>query len=208
VTQMRQIIGRRLLESKQQLPHFYITERVDAGALAALRPQLNAIDGVKITFNDLMVKAVALPLMRPPQVNSPFQGDVIRQYGSADISIAVAIPDGLITPILRNAESLTVSQISAGVKDLAKRAVAGKLKPEEYQGGSFTISNLGMYGIEEFSGIINPPQAAILAVGGIKDEPVVRDGQVVPGTTLRITLSADHRVVDGAVGAAFIKDLR
>jgi pyruvate dehydrogenase E2 component (dihydrolipoamide acetyltransferase) len=205
---MRQVIGRRLLESKQQIPHFYVTEKIDVSALVALRQQLNAIDGVKVTFNDLVVKATALALLRHPSVNSTLEGNVIRQWHTADISIAVAIPDGLITPILRGAEALTISQISAGVKSLAQQAMAGTLAPEQYQGGSFTISNLGMYGIEEFNAIVNPPQAAILAVGGMKDEAVVRDGELVAGKTMRVTLSCDHRVVDGADAAAFVKELR
>ncbi|MDA3960201.1 MAG: dihydrolipoamide acetyltransferase family protein, partial [Planctomycetota bacterium] len=197
-----------LLESTQQIPHFYVTEKVDARALVSLRKKLNAVEGVKITFNDLVMKALGLTLVRHPAVNSTFHGDVMRQFNTADISVAVAIPDGLITPVLHGVERLTLTQIAAGVRDLAKRAVAGTLAPEEYQGGSFTISNLGMFGIEEFNAIINPPQAAILAVGGIKDEPLVDRGELVAGKTMRLTLSADHRAVDGAVAAAFIKDLR
>ena len=208
VTPMRKVIGQRLLESKQQIPHFYVEETVNAQPLMSLRKQLNSIDGVKVTVNDLIVKATALVLVRHPTVNATFHGDVIRQYGHADISIAVAIPDGLITPIVRAAETLTISQIGASVKDLAKRAMSNQLSPEEYTGGSFTISNLGMFGIASFKAIVNPPQAAILAVAGIKTQPVVVDGNIEPGQVMRLTLSCDHRVVDGADAAAFMKELR
>jgi pyruvate dehydrogenase E2 component (dihydrolipoamide acetyltransferase) len=205
---MRAAIGRRLLESKTQLPHFYITERIDAGRLVALREELIKFDGVRVTINDLVVRATALALRLHPKVNATLQGGVLRQHDSADISIAVAIPDGLITPILFKAHTLTVRQIGKAIGEMAEKAKTGKLKPADYDGGSFTISNLGMYGIEQFNAIINPPQCAILAVGGIKDEPVVADGAVVPGKILRVTLSADHRVVDGAVGAEFVRTLR
>lgn len=208
MTQMRSAIGRRLLESKTRIPHWYVTERVDCANLIAIREQLNAIDGVKISFNDLVVRAAALALRMHPKINSTFDGTNIKQWDSADISIAVAIPDGLITPILFKAHTLSVRQISDAVRELAKKATTGTLKPAEFEGGTFTISNLGMYGIEQFDAIINPPQTAILAVGGIKDEPVVRDGQVVAGKTMRLTLSSDHRVIDGAVGAEFMGTLR
>ncbi|MBA2482752.1 MAG: pyruvate dehydrogenase complex dihydrolipoamide acetyltransferase [Planctomycetes bacterium] len=205
---MRAAIGRRLLEAKTQIPHFYVTERIDCANLVALRDQLGTIEGVKVTYNDLVVRAAALALRMHPKVNATWHGASIRLHDSADISIAVAIPDGLITPILFKAHTLTVRQISEAVRELAKKAQAGKLKPAEFEGGTFTISNLGMFGIESFSAIINPPQAAILAVGGIKDEPIVRDGAVVAGKTMRLTLSADHRAVDGAIGAAFMKSVR
>jgi pyruvate dehydrogenase E2 component (dihydrolipoamide acetyltransferase) len=205
---MRKVIGQRLLAAKQQIPHFQVTESIDAAALVALREQLNAIDGVRVSVNDLVVRACALALRMHPKVNATFDGNAITQHDSADISVAVAIPDGLITPIVVKAHALSVRQISDKVRELAKKAVDGKLQPAEFQGGSFTISNLGMYGIEQFNAIINPPQAAILAVAGIKDEPVVRGGQIVPGKVMRVTLSADHRVVDGAVGAEFVKTVR
>jgi len=208
MTGMRAAIGRRLLQSKTQIPHFYVTERIDAANLVALREQLSAIDGVRVSVNDLVVRATALALRIHPRLNTTFDGTTITEHDSADISVAVAIPDGLITPIVFKAHALSVRQISDAVRDLAKKAQDGKLKPAEFEGGSFTISNLGMYGIEEFSAIINPPQCAILAVGGIKDDPVVRAGQIVPGKTMRVTLSADHRVVDGAAGAEFLKTLR
>ena len=205
---MRKIIGQRLHASKTQIPHFQITEKVDCANLSTLREQANQVDGVRVSVNDLIVRAVALALRIHPKLNATFDGTAITLHDSADISVAVAIPDGLITPILFKAHSLSVRQIGEQIKVLAKKATDGKLQPAEFQGGSFTISNLGMYGIEQFNAIINPPQAAILAVGGIKDEPVVKGGQVVAGKTMRLTLSADHRVVDGADGAEFMKTLR
>ncbi len=208
LTPIRKVIGARLLQAKQQIPHFYITEAVEASALEALRGQLNSVEGVRISVNDLVVKACALALRMHPKVNATFDGAAITLHDSADVSIAVDIPDGLITPILNKAHTLSVRQISDAVRALAKKAREGKLQPAEFQGGTFTISNLGMFGIEQFDAIINPPQAAILAVGGIRDQAVVRGGAVVPGRVMRITLSADHRVVDGAVGAAFVRTLR
>ncbi len=208
MSNMRQIIGKRLHEAKSTIPHFYVTESIDAGALVALREQVNLLDGVKVTVNDFLVRAAALALRAHPKVNATFHGTSIKQYDSADISVAVAIPDGLITPIVKGAHAKSVRQIGDEVRSLAKKAVDGKLQPAEFQGGSFTISNLGMFGISEFVAIINPPQVAILAVAGIKDEPVVRGGAVVAGKVLRVTLSADHRAVDGADAAAFLKTLR
>ena len=205
---MRQIIGKRLLEAKTTIPHFYVSESVDAGALVALREQVNLLDGFKVTVNDLIVRASALALRVHPKLNATYHGNSIKLYDSADISVAVAIPDGLITPIVAKAHSKTIKQIGEEVRVLAKKAVDGKLQPAEFQGGSFTISNLGMFGIAEFVAIINPPQVAILAVAGIKDEPVVRNGVVVAGKVMRLTLSADHRAVDGADAAAFMKTLR
>jgi len=205
---MRQVIGKRLLESKTSIPHFYVTERILMDRLIELRAGLNANEGVKISFNDLILKATALTLVQHPQVNATFDGQTIRRWNTADISVAVAIPDGLITPIIRGAEGLTLSQINATMRDLAKRATAGRLQPDEYQGGSFSLSNLGMFGIEEFDAVINAPQAAILAVGGIKHEAVVVNGELRAGKTMRVTISADHRVVDGADAAKFLQDLR
>jgi pyruvate dehydrogenase E2 component (dihydrolipoamide acetyltransferase) len=205
---MRQIIGKRLLEAKTQIPHFYVSETVDAGALVALREQVNLLDGFKVTVNDLIVRASALALRAHPKLNATYHGNSIKQYDSADISVAVAIPDGLITPIVAKAHTKTIKQIGDEVRVLAKKAVEGKLQPAEFQGGSFTISNLGMFGVAEFVAIINPPQVAILAVAGIKDVPVVKNGQIVPGKTMQLTLSADHRAVDGADAAAFLKTLR
>ena len=208
LSQMRQVIGKRLLQSKTTIPHFYVTEKINAGPMVDLRAQLTAFQGVKLTFNDLVLKACALALRQHPTVNSTFHGDRIIKHDSADISVAVAIPDGLITPIVFNAHALSVAEISKAVKTLAGKAKEGTLQPQEFEGGSFTISNLGMFGIEEFNAIVNPPQAAIIAVGGIKEEAVIENGAVVPGKTLRVTLSCDHRVVDGADAAGFLKDLR
>ncbi len=208
LTPMRTIIGKRLLESKTQIPHFYVTESIDAGALTALREQVNALDGVNVTVNDLITRATALALRAHPRLSATWHGDRIVQHDSADISIAVAIPDGLITPIVTRAHTKSVRQIGEEIRVLAKKAKDGKLQPTEFQGGSFTISNLGMFGIESFVAIINPPQVAILAVAGIKDVPVVRNGAIVAGKTLQVTLSADHRAVDGADAAAFLKTLR
>jgi pyruvate dehydrogenase E2 component (dihydrolipoamide acetyltransferase) len=205
---MRAVIASRLLASKQQIPHFYVEDVVDAAALAALREQLNLLDGVRVTVNDLITRACALALRAHPRVNATFDGKTVTQLDSADIAIAVALPDGLITPIVTKAHAKTVRQIGDEIRVLAKKAQEGKLAPAEFQGGSFTISNLGSTGISAFSAIINPPQVAILAVAAIKDEPVVKDGAVVAGKTLRLTLSADHRAVDGADAAAFMKTLR
>ncbi len=208
LTPMRKVIGARLLQAKQQIPHFYVTEAVEATALEALRAQVNAIEGVKASVNDLVVRATALALRMHPKVNATFDGAAITLHDAADISVAVDIPDGLITPIVFKAHALTVRQIGDKVRELAKKARDGKLLPAEFQGGTFTISNLGMFGVEQFDAIINPPQAGILAVAGIRDQAVVKGGQVVPGRLMRITLSADHRVIDGAVGAAFMRTLR
>ena len=208
MTPMRQIIGKRLLESKTQIPHFYVSETIDAGALVALREQLNLLDGFRVTVNDLIVRACALALRVHPALSATFHGDRIVRHDSSDISVAVAIPDGLITPIVAKAHTKSIRAIGDEVRALAKKAFEGKLQPTEFQGGSFTISNLGMFGIESFCAIINPPQVAILAVAGIKDVPVVRQGAVVPGKVMQVTLSADHRAVDGADAAAFLKTLR
>ena len=209
LTPMRKIIGQRLQESKTFIPHFYVIQDVRADALYAIREQLKNV-GVKATFNDFVVRAIALALRNHPVVNSGFNSvnNTIIHFKTIDISIAVSVGGGLITPIVRHADYKNIGELSAEIKTLATRARAGKLEKHEYTGGSFTISNLGMYGISEFSAIINPPQAAILAVGGIEDKPVVEDGKVVPGKVLRLTLSADHRVIDGAAGAEFMKTLQ
>ena len=205
---MRSIIASRLQASKQQIPHFYVEEQVDAGQLDLVREQLNRLDGVRVTINDLIVRASALALRAHPRLNATFDGKAVTQLDSADIAIAVALPDGLITPIVAKAHSKSVRQIGEETRILAKKAQEGKLAPAEFQGGSFTISNLGATGIAAFSAIINPPQVAILAVAAIRDEPVIRNGAVVPGRLVRLTLSADHRAVDGADAAAFMKTLR
>jgi len=205
---MRTVIAQRLQASKQQIPHFYVEDVVDASFLHALREQLNLIDGVRVTVNDLIVRACALALRVHPRINATFDGKSVTQLDSADISVAVALPDGLITPIVTKAHSKSARQIGEEIRALAKKALDGKLAPAEFQGGSFTISNLGATGITAFSAIINPPQVAILAVAAITDAPVVRNGAVVAGKTLRLTLSADHRAVDGADAANFMKTLR
>ena len=202
---MRKAIGRRLQESKTFIPHFYVTQEVDAGPMVKLREELKA-GNVKATFNDLIVRAAALSLREHPEVNSGFNtvtSSIIR-FKTIDIAIAVSLPDGLITPILRHADYKNLGEISTEVRSLAKRARDGKLAREEYSGGSFTLSNLGMFGIRDFAAVINPPQAAILAIGGLQDKPVVKDGEVVPGKTMSFTLSADHRVLDGVDSARYL----
>jgi pyruvate dehydrogenase E2 component (dihydrolipoamide acetyltransferase) len=206
---IRKVIGRRLQESKTFIPHFYVTQEVDASALVRVREEL-AQGGIKVSFNDFILRAVALSLREHPSVNSGFNSvtQSIIRFKTVDISVAVSVPAGLITPIVRHADYKNLGQLSLEVKQLAKRAKEGSLEREEYTGGSFTISNLGMYGISEFSAIINPPQAAILAVGGIEDRPVIKEGKVVPGKIIRLTVSADHRVIDGADVAKFLKSVQ
>ncbi|KAG1446870.1 hypothetical protein G6F56_009438 [Rhizopus delemar] len=212
-TSMRKIIASRLTESKQQVPHYYLTVEVNMDKTSKLREVLNkSADGkYKLSVNDFIIKASALSLKKVPEVNAAWQGDFIRQYNSADICVAVATPNGLITPIVAGAEDKGLSSISAQVKDMAKRARDGKLAPHEYQGGTFTISNLGMFGINNFTAIINPPQSCILAIGGTQQK-VVPDQTTASGFGVRnvmeVTLSADHRVVDGAVGATWLQAFR
>jgi pyruvate dehydrogenase E2 component (dihydrolipoamide acetyltransferase) len=208
ITQMRKTIARRLAESKFTSPHFYETIDIDMKHAVAAREQLNAISDVKLSFNDLVVKACAVALRRHPKINSSWLGEVIRINGGVHVAVAVAVEDGLLTPVIRNADQKGLRQISLETKDLATRARDKKLQPEEWEGSTFTISNLGMYGIEEFTAIINPPNAAILAVGSIRDVPVVEKNQVVPGKRMKVTLSSDHRVVDGASAAEFLSTLR
>lgn len=206
---VRKVIAQRLQESKTFIPHFYITQEVRADALWETREQLKA-GGIKITFNDFVIRASALALREHPQVNSGFNtvNGTITRYQTIDIAVAVTIDAGLITPIIRHADFKNLGQLSVEAKDLAVRAREGKLAREEYVGGSFTLSNLGMFGVTQFAAIINPPQAAILAVGGIEEKPVVKNGALAVGKVLTITLSADHRVIDGATGALFIKSLQ
>lgn len=209
LTPMRKIVGQRLQEAKTFIPHFYVTQDVNVGALSAIRDHLKNV-GVKVSFNDLIVRATALALRKHPEVNSGFNSvnaSLIR-FKTIDISIAVTVNGGLITPIIRHADYKNVGQISTEVKALAARAKEGKLAREEYTGGSFTISNLGMFGVSEFFAVINPPQAAILAVGGMEEKPVVKNGHIVAGKLMRLTLSADHRVIDGADAAKFLKTLQ
>ena len=214
LTTMRSVIAKRLLESKTTIPHFYLEIEVDAKPLMDLRAQLNDTLGkltppVKLSLNDFILKASAEAVRRVPAVNASFEGDSIRQFPDVQLSFAVAIAEGLITPIIKEAQNKSLIQISSEAKALAAKAKEGKLKPEEFQGGTFTVSNLGMLGIDSFSAIINPPQAAILAVGNIVKKPVVGPNDtIVVGHRQSITLSCDHRVVDGAVGAAYLKELR
>lgn len=202
---MRRVIAQRLTESKQQVPHFYLTVDCRIDKLLDLRRQVNAaLPDAKISVNDFVVKAVAAALKRVPAANASWSAEGIRRYRQVDVSVAVATPTGLITPVVRRADAKSVGTISAEVKDLAGRARQAKLMPDEYQGGGFTLSNLGMYGVRDFAAIINPPQACILAVSAAEKRPVVEDGAIVPATVMTCTLSVDHRVVDGAVGAEFL----
>ncbi|TNE25774.1 MAG: pyruvate dehydrogenase complex dihydrolipoamide acetyltransferase [Alphaproteobacteria bacterium] len=204
---MRKTIARRLLESKQTVPHYYLTVDCVLDKLLDLRKQINdGADGLfKLSVNDFIVKATALALKKVPAVNSSWTDNALVVYDRADVSVAVAIPDGLITPIVKDADNKSLKAISAEVKDLAARAKDGKLKPEEYQGGTVSVSNLGMFGIKEFVAIINPPQSCILAVGAGDQRPIVKDGALAIGTVMTATASFDHRAVDGAVGAQFLE---
>ncbi len=207
---MRKTIARRLVEAKQTIPHFYLSMDIELDALLELRSRLNARPNVdyKLSVNDFVIKGVALALKKVPGCNASFAGDRILRYRDVDVAVAVAIEGGLITPIVRQADRKTLSVISAEMKELAARAKAGKLQPQEFQGGGFTVSNLGMYGIPEFAAIINPPQACILAVGAGEKRAVVRDDRIVVRTLVTVTLSTDHRVVDGALGAEFLQALK
>ena len=209
LTPIRKVIAQRLQQSKSFIPHFYVSQDIDAGTMIALRDQLKIL-GHKITFNDLVIRAIALALKEHPEMNSGYNSvsSSIIRFKTIDIAVAVSIPSGLITPILRHADYKSIGQISAEVKLLAQKAKEGKLLREEYVGGSFTLSNLGMFGVSGFIGVINPPQAGILCIGGIEDKPIIKNGMVVPGKSMTITLSADHRVVDGADGAKFIKTVQ
>jgi len=204
---MRKVIARRLSEAKQTIPHFYLTVDCELDALLGLRKQLNGREGAdyKLSVNDFVIKASALALKKVPMANVSFAGDKLLKYQTIDISIAVAIPDGLITPIIRRADEKGLGQISEEMKDLAARAKDGKLAPEEFQGGSFSISNLGMFGVKTFSAVINPPQACILAVGAGVQQPVIKNGEVASATIMSCTLSVDHRAVDGALGAQLLQ---
>ena len=208
VSQMRKVIAKRLSESLFTAPHFYLTMKINMDAAIKARTLLNENATTKISFNDMIVKATALSLKQHPKVNSSWMGDFIRENHHVNIGIAVAVDEGLLVPVLRFADGLSLSQISGTVKEFAKKAKDKKLQPADWEGSTFTISNLGMFGIDQFTAIINPPDACILAVGGIAQEPVVKDGQIVPGNVMNVTLSCDHRVVDGATGAAFLQTLK
>lgn len=204
-TTMRKVIARRLTESKQHAPHFYLTVDCEIDALLATRKQLNEkLSDGKVSVNDLVIKAAAIALKQVPAANASWTEEEVRIYRSVDISVAVAIEGGLITPVIRGAQNKGLAEIAAEMKDLAGRARDGKLMPEEYQGGTFSISNLGMFGIKDFCAVINPPQGAILAVGAGEPRPVVKDGALAIATVMSCTLSVDHRVVDGAIGAEFM----
>ena len=210
---MRRVIAERLLASKTQIPHFYLHIEVDAGPLMKLRKTLNdaneAAGGPKLTVNDFVLRAVVAAAVKVPAVNASFAGDHIVQYSAINLSVAVAVDEGLVTPTIREAEKKSLGQISEAVKDLATRARNKKLKPDEYQGGTVTVSNLGSYGVEFFDAIINPPQSIIVSVGAIVKKPVVgANDQIVAGQRMAIGLSADHRVVDGAIGAQYLAELR
>jgi pyruvate dehydrogenase E2 component (dihydrolipoamide acetyltransferase) len=208
VSQMRKAIARRLGESKFTSPHFYETIDIDMKKAVEARESLNTMDGVKISFNDIVVKAVAVALKRHPAVNSAWMGDFMRRHNDVHIAVAVAVPDGLLTPVIRHTDKKGLYQIGQEVRELAGKARDKKLQPDEMEGSTFTISNLGMFGIEEFTAIINPPNACILAVGAIRDVPVVENGEIVPGKRMKVTLSSDHRIVDGAKAAEFLQTLR
>ena len=208
VSQMRKIIAQRLGESKFSAPHFYLTLAIGMDNAIAARKAVQDIVGVKFSYNDLIIKAVAVALKKHPKVNSSWLGDKIRYNEHVNIGVAVAVEDGLLVPVVRFADGKTLSQISAEVTEFAQKAKDKKLQPEDWQGNTFTISNLGMFGIEEFTAIINPPDACILAVGGINQVPIVKNGQIVPGNIMKITLSCDHRVVDGVTGSAFLQTVK
>ncbi len=208
VSQMRKTIARRLADSKFTSPHFYLTMEINMDKAIEARKSINEVSPIKVSFNDMVIKAVAAAIRQHPDVNVSWLGDKIRKNQHINIGVAVAVPDGLLVPVVRFADNKSLSHIGAEVKDLAQKATSKKLQPSDWEGSTFTVSNLGMFGIEEFTAIINPPDACILAIGGIKETPVVKNGQVVPGNVMKVTLSCDHRAVDGAVGAAFLKTFK
>ena len=208
VSQMRKTIARRLAESKFSAPHFYLTMEIDMDNAIASRKLINASGEFKISFNDMVIKASAMALRRHPKINSSWLGDTIRYNQHIHVGVAVAVDEGLLVPVVRFADSKGMAEINSEVKGYAEKARSKKLQPSDWEGNTFTISNLGMFGIDEFTAIINPPDACILAVGGIRQTPVVKDGAVVPGNLMKVTLSCDHRVVDGASGAAFLQTLK
>jgi pyruvate dehydrogenase E2 component (dihydrolipoamide acetyltransferase) len=208
VSQMRKTIARRLVESKFSAPHFYVTMKIDMDEVVAARTRINEISKVKISFNDIVLKAVAVALKQHPKVNSSWLGDKIRVNHHVNIGVAVAVEEGLLVPVVRFADTKSLSQIATEVKDFAERARNKKLQPSDWEGSTFTISNMGMFGVDEFTGIINLPDACLLAVGGISKVPVIKNDQIVPGNIMKVTLSCDHRVVDGATGAAFLQTLK
>jgi len=208
VSQMRKTIARRLSESKFTSPHYYETIEIDMSAVWDARKQLNEISDTKISFNDIVVKACATALRKHPDINSSWKGDTIVEHGDVNIAVAVGIDEGLVTPVINNTDQKGLQQIAAEGRELFDRAKERNLQPEEMEGSTFTVSNLGMFGIEEFTAIINPPNACILAVGGIREVPVVENGEVVPGKRMKVTLSSDHRIVDGVSAAKFLNTLK
>jgi pyruvate dehydrogenase E2 component (dihydrolipoamide acetyltransferase) len=208
VSQMRKTISRRLAESKFSAPHFYLTLDIDMDQAITIRKGLNSVEGVKVSFNDMVVKAVGMSLKQHPTVNSAWMGDFIRKNQHVHVGVAVAVEDGLLVPVIRFADSKGILEIASEVKEYAQKAKDKKLQPSDWEGNTFTISNLGMFGIESFTAIINAPDSCIMAVGGIKEVPVVKDGKIVPGNVMKVTLSCDHRVVDGASGAAFLQTFK
>lgn len=208
VSQMRKTIAKRLAESKFTSPHFYLTMEVDMDQCVEARETINAVNPTKISFNDFVIKAAAAALRQHPKVNASWRGDVIRYNQHIHIGVAVAVDEGLLVPVVRFTDGKTLSQIATEVRAYAQKAKEKKLQPADWEGNTFTISNLGMFGIDEFTAIINPPDSCIMAVGGIKQTPVVKDGMIVPGYVMKVTLSCDHRTVDGASGAAFLQTFR
>ncbi|MFD7623640.1 2-oxo acid dehydrogenase subunit E2, partial [Streptomyces sp. NPDC059802] len=203
-SRMRRAIARRLTESKQHTPHFYLRATCAVDELLALRQRINAVSPVKVSVNDLLIKAVATAHTQVPEMNAVWQPDAVRRFRTVDVSVAIATGTGLVTPVLRGIENLSVSAIATRTRAYAEQARSGGLRPADLEGGSITVSNLGMYGVEEFAAIINPPQAAILAIGAARDEAVVRDGAVIAAKVLGVVLSVDHRPVDGAVAARWL----
>ncbi|HCM35805.1 pyruvate dehydrogenase complex dihydrolipoamide acetyltransferase [Chryseobacterium sp.] len=207
-SQVRNIIAKRLSESKFSAPHYYLMVEINMDKAIEARKEINSLPDTKISFNDMIIKATAIALRKHPQVNSSWAGDKIIHRGNINVGVAVAIPDGLVVPVLKNTDQMSYTQISASVKDMASRAKSKGLKANEMEGSTFSISNLGMFGIETFTSIINQPNSAILSVGAIIEKPIVKDGQIVVGNTMKLSLACDHRVVDGATGAQFLQTLR
>ena len=205
---MRKIIAKRLGESKFTAPHFYVTMEINMDKAIEARKSINEVSPVKISFNDMVIRGVAAAIRQNPDVNVSWLGDKMRKNSHIHIGVAVAVKDGLLVPVVRFADNKSLSHIAVEVKDLAQKAHDKKLQPSDWEGSTFTISNLGMFGVEDFTAIINPPDACILAVGGIKETAIVKNGQLVPGNVMKVTLSCDHRAVDGAIGAAFLKTLK
>jgi pyruvate dehydrogenase E2 component (dihydrolipoamide acetyltransferase) len=207
-SQMRNIIAKRLGESKFTAPHYYLTVEINMDKAIEARKEMNAVPDTKVSFNDMVIKAVAVALRKHPQVNSSWAGDKIIHHGNINVGVAVAVPDGLVVPVLKNTDFMSYNEISASVKDMAGRAKTKALKANEMEGSTFSVSNLGMFGIETFTSIINQPNSAILSVGAIVEKPIVKNGQIVVGNTMKLSLACDHRVIDGATGAQFLQTLR